>query len=79
MQLAGHGETNYVTPRLDVQGRVMKEQSDLRLEKNVKESLLSGTRRSKKGWGSYASGIDMRETKMRWIILGLTCSIMCIA
>ena len=72
-------DKEYVTPRLDANGRVIKETSELRLEKNVKESLLSGTRKSRKQLSNYSSGVDMRETQMRWIILALACSIICIA
>ena len=55
-------DKEYITPRLDANGRVIKETSELRLEKNVKESLLSGAKKSKNQLSHYSSGVDMRET-----------------
>ena len=49
----------------------------VRMDKNVKESLLSENKKSRKSWSQYyKQGTDMRESRMRWTILMLACSIL---
>ena len=70
---------DYITPRV---GKLRTDINNtdpvkLKLDKNVKEGLLSENKRSRKSWSQYRKrGIDMRESSMRWTVLILACCVL---